>query len=228
MEALYRSVEQLVLNNMGLDYLGLSSDEIRDVLEPIVLEAASTLSRPTAEGIARKIIGQKHLFLKALASRLAESVDRLTRERLEFIVQSAPEIAGKAAPALYDAARRLGADDIVEELRMLWEAYGSPTKARCPKCGFKALTPELWCLVCKRTSSEEEFKEYIGFQKLLEMWASRAPEELVEEVLRSSIIYYEDGALAAPSEPKTPLAVPLTLGSREKSIVKKRLEARLR
>ncbi|BAN90061.1 hypothetical protein [Aeropyrum camini] len=216
------------MSNLGLDYLGLSGDEVRDVLEPIVSEAVQTLSRPTAEGIARKIVGQKHLFLKALASRLVESVERLDRERLEFIVQNAPEIAGKAAPALYEAAERLGAEDLVEELRMLWEAYGSPTRARCPKCGFKALTPDLWCLVCRRTSSEEEFKRSIGFESLLESWASRAPRELVEEVLRSSIIYYDDGTLAALSEPRSPLAIPLTLGSREKERLRRILQGKTR
>lgn len=216
LEDLYQKVAERVRGELGLSDDVVGDRVLRDVLEPIVFDIAGRVSRPNPESIAKRVILMRDQFLKGVAARLLEFGEELTREQLEFVLVYAPDLAGKAAPLLYDIAVRLGALDLVEGLRDLWEAYGRPTAARCPRCGFKALGPDLACLVCGASISEEELKRSIGFEDMLKRFAKSAPRRLVEEVLAVGYVYYEDGALKAPSEPQGPHAVRLVLGRRER------------
>ncbi len=226
LDSLYKAVATRVYSELGLDYVGLGEGEFKDVLEPIVHDIASNLSRPTEESISKKILAQRNLFLKALATRLLEQPERLDSVRLEFIIHHAPDAAGKAAQALYEAAKRLGREDLAEALRALWEQYGKPTAARCPRCGFKSITPDLSCTICGATINEEEFKRSVDLDRMLDEWASSAPPELVREAATASIVYYDDGFIKAPSEPRRPEAIQLTLGRGEKAILEKTLGLR--
>lgn len=216
LEILYQKVAELVRGELGLPEDIVGDRVLRDVLEPIVYEIAGRASRPNPESIAKRVILMRGQFLKGVAARLLEFGGELTREQLEFVLVHAPDLGGRAAPLLYDVAVRLGASDLIESLRDLWEAYGRPTAARCPRCGFKALGPDLACLVCGAAVSEEELKRSIGFGDMLRRFAKSAPRRLVEEVLAAGYVYYEDGVLKAPSEPRGPYAVQLILGRRER------------
>ena len=197
------------------------------VLESIAAGIAEQYSsKPSPESVARRAAAQREQLLKAVAARLVERAEDLEPSEIEFIVQFAPEVAGKAAPALYQAAEKAGASHIVDALRDLWALYGSPTKAPCPRCGFKALTPDYTCIVCGASVGEEEFKRHVGFDRLLESWASRAPAELVEEARRAGYVYYEDDEVKAPSEPGSPLRVQVFLSKREREALERVLASR--
>ncbi len=215
LEALYNYVAGRVREELGLDLYGIDDRVLRDVLEPIVMDIVQQVSRPNPDSIVKRVVAGKQQFLKGLAARLIELGESLTREQLDFILMNAPELAGRAAPLLYHVAVKLGAGYAVEALRDLWQVYGQPTVAPCPRCGFKSLTPDYTCVVCGASVGEEEFKSYVGFRSLLKRLALRAP-RLAVEAARAGYVYYEDGEVKAPSEPHSPLAIQVYLGRGER------------
>lgn len=224
LENLYRAVEARIVLELGLEDYGIPADVLREILEPIVYDIATAMSRPTEDGIVKKIVGNRQALLKAVAARILESPEKLDRRKLEFAMQHLPELVGRLAPIIYDSLQSVVRDEsIAETLKILWESYGSPTLARCPRCGFKSLMPDLTCTVCGYTSSEEEFKRSIGLDSILDAWASKSDPSLVREVIAASLVYYEDGELKPPSQPRNPLAIPITLGRREKSLLSSKI-----
>jgi DNA-directed RNA polymerase subunit RPC12/RpoP len=201
--------------------MGIGREEALQVLEEIAVSMAEQYSsKPSPDALVKRALAQRDAVLKAIAARLAEKGESLSGPELEFIVQYAPEIAGRAAPALLQAALKTGAGYIVDALRDLWAIHGNPTKAPCPRCGFKSLTPDYTCIVCGSSVSEEEFKSHIGFESLLKRWAEHVPRELVEEALRAGYVYYEDDEILAPSQPGSPLRIQVFLSRREKEALR--------
>ncbi len=200
---------------------------LKDILsEFIAALVESRSSKPTMESIVKRIVAAREGILKALAARLLEEPEKLDREQLEFIVANAPELAGRAAPALYEVALRLGADDVIDALRSLWLQYGRPTPIKCPRCGFHAVAPDLSCIVCGAQLSEEEVKRSIGFDALLEEFAERADVRLVEEAASAGYVLV-DGEVHAPSErPLLQYYVELYLSREERERLRRVLAVR--
>jgi hypothetical protein len=223
-EAVSREVASAVAERLGLDYYGLAPEDIRELVADIIQGiAANRSTKPSVESLIKNIMRNKESFLRALAGMLIEKAERLTVEQLELIVSYAPQLAGRAAPILYREASRLGADHIIEALRSLWLRYGHPTPIRCPRCGFHAVAPDLTCLVCGATLSEEEVKESIGFRDMLRTFARRAPRQLVLEVLRAGYVVV-DGEVRAPSMRRPgEYALELYLSREEKRILEEEL-----
>jgi len=225
-EAVAGEVIREVVDRLGIDYLGLTERELRDVIEPIIAEIAEARStKPSVESLVKRIVAGKEMLFKALAARLLERED-LTLEQIEFIVAYAPQLAGRAAPRLYRAAAKLGADHIIDALRTLWELHGAPTPIECPYCGFRAVTPAMECMVCGRVVEERDLKEKIGFRDLLVRFAEEADPALVEEVLRAGFAIY-DGEIKPPSmRARAPMGVELFLSRGEREAVREVLARR--
>ncbi len=198
-EAVAGEVIPQVVERLGLDLLGMSERELRDVIEPIIDEIAKARkTKPSVESLVKRIVSGRQLLYKALAAKLLER-EELTLEQLEFIVANAPELAGRAAPHLYRQAKRLGAEYIIDSLRMLWERYGRPTGVVCPYCGFSSVLPDLSCIVCGRTVDEEDLKRAIGFRRLLASFSRAYERALVEEAVNAGYVVYDRGELYPPS-----------------------------
>ncbi|MCE4628300.1 MAG: hypothetical protein F7C34_04030 [Desulfurococcales archaeon] len=230
MDKVVGEVGREVIERLGLDYLGIDIDFIRDILEEIIAGIAESRStKPSIESLVKNIVRNKDLFYKAIAAKLATK-ENLTVEQLEFIVSYAPEVAGRAAPQLFRIARELGADHIISALRFLWSKYGRPTPFTCPRCGFRALTPDLKCLVCGAEVSEEEFKRSIGFESLLEDLARSSPASAME-ILSAGLALYDGERLYPPSSRALLSGRPIIeiyLGSHERKILESILRQRVR
>lgn len=227
-ERLAGEAAKIASARLALDHLGVPPEDALEIIEDIASSIAEQYSsKPQPEAIARRIEAQRDVLLKAVAARLVERRgEDLSLQQLELVVQAAPEVAGRAAPLLYRAAAKHRADYIADALRGLWIRYGSPTKAECPRCGFRALTPEFTCLVCGSSVDESEVKQALGFEGLLESWALTAPSEMVREALRAGFVYYEDGEIRAPSEPHSAMALQLFLNRRERAVLEEALKKR--
>ncbi len=219
-EAVASEVIPEVASRLGLDYLGLTERELRDVIEPIISSIAEARStKPSVESLVKRIVAGKQMLYKAIAAKLLER-EELTVDQLEFIVANAPELAGRAAPKLYRIAKAAGADHIIDTLRFLWERYGKPTPVRCPYCGFRAVTPALECIVCGRSVEEEDLKRAIGFEDLLRRFAETADPALVEEVIRRGYVLLDDEIKPPSLRSTTPLAVEIYLTRRERELLR--------
>jgi len=222
-----REVAAIVAERLGLDYYGLTPDDVRDIVADIVQGiAANRATKPSIESLVKNILRNKDAFLKAVAAMLLERDKPLTLEQLELIVSHAPQLAGRAAPRLYREAVRLGADHVVEALRGLWRLYGRPTPIRCPRCGFHSVTPDLTCMVCGASLGEEEVKEAIGFREMLALFARSAHPHLIREALRAGYVVVDSEvkppSLRRPGE----FAVELYLTREERRLLEEELKRR--
>ncbi|MEB3816850.1 MAG: hypothetical protein LRS46_02785 [Desulfurococcales archaeon] len=228
-DAVSSEVSKELVERLGLDYYGLSPDDIKDIVADIVQGiAASRSTKPSNESILKNILRNKDSLLKAVAAMLLDRGPPYTVEQLELIISYAPELAGRAAPLLYHEARRLGAEHIVEALRDLWRRYGRPTPIQCPRCGFHAVTPELTCMVCGASLSEEEVKRAVGFRRLLESFARRSSPQLVLEVIRAGYVVLDDEVKPPSLKKPGEFGVQLFLSREEKELLRSLLASQER
>ena len=183
---LLESMVDDIASRLGLDLLGLSREQLMEALRPVIeglLEQYS--SRPSKDAIISRLVATSRHVYMLVSAYLLEKFDRLTPEQLEFVTSYGEGVAAKYMPRLYREAKRLGREDLIPLLRAVWEKYGSPTPIACPYCGFRAVTPDLVCMVCGRELSEKEVKEAIDFREKLiefvELYSSREVEEAVEK-----------------------------------------------
>ncbi len=227
-KAVSKDVAEEVVKRLGLDLVGISVDDILDIVENIVSGIAeSRATKPSTESIIKRILASKDNFRKAVAVRLFElKQDDLSLEQLEFIVSYAPELAGRAAPILYKVAKKYNAEYIVSSLQVLWNKYGRRTPLKCPRCGFYAVTPDLTCMVCGAVLSEEEVKRSINFKDRLREFAKEAPTPLLREVYQAGFIVLNDKIHPPSMAPRAGFRVEIHLTSDEKVILANELKAR--
>ena len=229
-EEVVPKVAVAVIERLGLDYANIDINFIYDIVEEIVRGIAeSRATKPSIKSLINNIIRNKLLFMKAVATKLIDK-DELSVNQLEFIIAYTPEIAGRAAPKLYKAAKKAGADHIIESLRSLWLKYGRPTPFTCPRCGFRALTPDLVCMVCEAEIDEIEFKENIRFKELLREFVEESPAS-ASMALSAGFVLYDGEKLYAPSARpmlEGKLVMTLYLTTKEKEIIYNLIENKIK
>jgi len=213
--------EELVVR-LGLEGLFTASD-LRDIVESFVNQLVEAGRRVDGSSMVKRIEFYKDDVYKYLAIK-ALKAGELNEELAEFIVYRAPEVAGRVAPELYKILKnnKLALDT----LRNLWERYGRPTPLKCPICGFRALTPDLTCMVCGGTPREEEVKEANNFLEELKYAMKEWHARLVEEVVRAGYVYYDytDGTIKPPSMMKQGgVGAQITLNLHEKALLREYL-----
>jgi DNA-directed RNA polymerase subunit RPC12/RpoP len=209
-----------VSSRLGLDILGLKREQLVEALRPIVegiLEQYS--SRPSKEAIISKIANTSRNVYIMIAAYIVERINSLTSEQLEFVINYGEAIAARHAPRLYAEAKRLGRDDLIPMLRMLWEKYGNPTPIACPYCGFRAVTPDLVCMICGKELSEREVKEAIDFRERLREMVELYSEREVEDAISKGYVIVGD-VVKPPSYGVEPGNLILHLTMEERSFLK--------
>ena len=217
---LVEEVSREVIEGLGLSGL-FEVGDVRDMVESVVQSMVDEGRRLSKESILKILSNRREEVYKYLAARVLRDNRDLTVEVAEFIVFRAPDIAGRIAPQLYPLVKSNPV--AVDSLRHLWELYGKPTPLKCPICGFKALTPDLNCIVCGGAPSEEEVKKVNNFEEELKHAIRGWRRELVEEALLAGYVYY-DGEVKPPSMAKPGgLGALITLNSREKMLLREHL-----
>ncbi len=179
------------------------------------------MSKPKPGPVYNKINRNIHLFEKALAAKLAENPESLTGDQLEFIITRNPELAGRIAPVLLDRLKAEGRDDLIEVLRDLWAEEHSGFYLKCPRCGFRSLTPDFHCVVCGYEASEEEVRKYNNIDQELEIFIENAKPSELRKLLSAGFFYYIIG-IELPGE-KLGKAYMFFLTRRDRERIEKRL-----
>ncbi len=227
-ESVLESIVDEVVRRLGLDLLGLSREEYKEILRPVVSGIVEQYSsRPSRETLVNKIVGlQPHLYILASAYVL-EKDKPLTEDAVEFIVSNAPQVAAKYVSRLYDAVNRLGRRDLLPLLRSAWERYGRPTPVPCPRCGFRAVAPDLVCMVCGYELDEKDVKEAVDFDDMLKEFAEMYGLSEVREAIDRGIVILGDGMLKPPSAPREPTDIVLHLSREEREKLRRLVSLRL-
>ncbi len=211
---------------LGLDILGLTEEELTEALEAPVSMVLGA-SKPSIEALIKRL--KRHLtnVYSMIAAYILENRDRLTAEQLEFVVAYGGRVAAGAVGRLYDEARRLGREDLVPLLRAAWEKYGKPSPVKCPRCGFRAVTPDLTCTVCGHTVSEDEARRQLGFEEMVKVFAETADERSLKEALEAGVVYVTGtGVWTLRLAPREKPGVIIGLSEEEKRVIREHLRGR--
>ncbi len=221
-ERIISEVLEELIDRLGVRGL-FDADDLRDFVEGFVRSTVDEGKRISKDSIVRRFEFYKDNVYKYLAMKALR--DRsLSGELAEFIIHRAPEIAGKAAPLLYSIVK--SNTFALDTLRQLWNIYGRPTPLECPICNFKALRPDLTCMVCGSAPDEEDVKKVNSFLEELKYTIKGWHRSLVEEVIRAGYVYYDynDREIKPPSMMKPGgVGAIITLNLREKMALREYL-----
>ncbi|WP_048061476.1 hypothetical protein [Hyperthermus butylicus] len=223
---LLESIVDDAVQQLGLDILGLQREAYKEMLRPIVEGILSQYSsRPSRDTIISRMKATANNVYLFASAYLLERLEKFTPEQLEFIVSYGGPVAAKHVSKLYHEALRLDRRDLVPQIRSIWEMHGAPTPIPCPRCGFRAVTPDLYCMVCGYTLSEREAKEAIDFQERLRELVEFYGEHEVEETIEKGYVIVGE-TVKPPSTRLEPTDIILHLTREEREYLRKLLAER--
>ena len=215
--------DRLIIEN-GYAVIGIPRESVKGLVLEIVEGIASQMSsKPKPGPVYNRIRRNIHLFEKALTAKLAENVDELTGDIIEFIITRNPELSSRIATLLYKKLVDLGRSDLIEILRDQWNSTQSEFYLYCPKCGFKSLSSDFKCVICGYNPSEEEVREFNRIDFLLEDFMDALDAESLKRLLATGFFYYSNG-IRIPDSHRKPGELMFFLSRRDRA----RIIARLR
>ncbi len=222
-EEYVKSIVKDVAMGLGLDYLGLSDEELQEVLGPILEMLVGDVSyKPKVEQLVKRVQRYYDNIAELISMNLLRVREKLTVEQLEYVVAYGRRAVAANIQRLYEEAKRLNRTDLIPQLRYLWEEYGRPTPIPCPRCGFRAVTPDLTCFVCGAVLSEKEIREAVDFDVVFREFLETATiEELRETLERGYVLLGE--TVKPPTARREPWDIELFLNKKEKELLKKKI-----
>lgn len=225
-----RNLSELI-DIFNLSSLDLNEEEAKTIVTKIVdmlRGEAATIDKDT---IRRRFLRNIQQVNQVIAQSIVELRDELTLNQLEFVVNNIGEAVLGYAPKLYREVVKHSRQDLLETLRTLWRAYWVQRKyqvlpVECPRCGFNSLMPDLSCLICGASVTEEELKKYVGFEKLLQELVNQYSVEDVKKAIMYGYVYLSSLGLKPPTHERDKLDVEILLNSREKEYLKSLLASK--
>ncbi|MEM1542233.1 MAG: hypothetical protein QW101_05125 [Ignisphaera sp.] len=219
-----------LIDIFNLNMLELDREEAKAVaikLVDILRGESSTLDKDT---IKRRFSRYAQNMYQIIAQSVLELRESLSIVQLEFIVNNIGELVLGYAPRLYREAMEYGREDLIDIVRASWRAYWISKKysmlpVECPRCKFNSLMPDLTCIVCGSTVSEEELKRSIDFEKILKELINLYSEEDVKKTIVYGYLYINSLGLKPPTHERDKLDIEVALNTKEKEILKLMLTA---
>ncbi len=218
-----KTIVKDVAMGLGLDYLGLSDEELQEVLGPVLEMLVGDVSyKPKVEQLVKRVQRYYDNIAELISMNLLRVREKLTVEQLEYVVTYGRRAVAANIQRLYEEVKRLNRTDLIPQLRYLWEEYGRPTPIPCPRCGFRAVTPDLTCFVCGAVLSEKEIREAVDFDVMFREFLETATiEELRETLERGYVLLGE--TVKPPTARREPWDIELFLNKKEKELLKKKI-----
>ncbi len=219
----------------GLDILGLSKEEYKELLSDIIVQLYGSLtSYSNVRTVAKRYVRARDRINELLAARLTFMLKEPTHGQLEFIVYNlGPNTTLSVAPKLYPILKKLGLEDLIDLLRIKWRNAWLLKRREgllppCPKCGFNSLTPLMSCLVCGASLSDSEVRSSKDFQEKFREYVESASCDDLRRLLRHSSILYNDLGVKPTWEGRGRIDVEVYLSKAEVELIKSEIERKCR
>ena len=228
---LNKNVEELA-QHLGLDTLGLSKEELIEVLIKIVEELAGASAYIDVSTMVKRFRRYYDRIAPLIAANIAEIRPHMNREQLEFVVNNIGDFILVFAPKLYNELKKLDhSEDLIQILQQQWikawiNRRGTPIPPKCPKCGFNAITPDLTCLVCGNSITDKELKATSEFKEMFKEFIKRSSIQELEYVLKASYVILSAHEIRSPKEYRTKVDIEIFLSADEKEEIRKEIESR--
>ncbi|MEZ0394367.1 MAG: hypothetical protein ABWK00_04925 [Desulfurococcaceae archaeon] len=212
-----------VLERLGVDQLGLGEGLLlnlaRDVIEALT---AGTTSKPDLETLLRRLERNKQALMELVSYKLAASLDSLSEQQLEFVVNNGGRSIVGEVPRLYKSAKSHGREDLIDTLRALWNKYGKRSPVTCPKCGFDSIMPDHGCFVCGHVVSERYIRERTSFDSMFKEFVKVADTAALSDLANIGYILISSRGLVHPRSREAQrgeVLIPVTLNSKDLSLI---------
>ncbi len=217
----------------GLDILGLSEKQYKELLSDIIIELYGSLaSYSNVKVVAKRYLRARDKINEVIAARLAFMVDKLSPEQLEFIVFNiSVNTALSVIPHIYGFLKKLKRNDLLDVLRVKWRNSWLKKKyvvlpPQCPCCGFNSLMRDLNCLVCGALVSEKDIVSSKDFKtKFVELVKTLDCEEL-KKMLKHDIVLYNDSEVKLSTQGRLPVDVEVYIPQSLKNIIRSEMKER--
>ncbi|WP_245544645.1 hypothetical protein [Metallosphaera yellowstonensis] len=187
---------------LNLSYLNLDRDVFRDIIkEPFIAAVGQVKTKPKVRTIVNRLNASGDALLEYIAAKLLQtiSLSKMSDEQFEFVVYHVGKLVNELAATLYAEAKRRNRPDLIDFMRSLWNQSSSlRSPVTCPKCGFRAIMPDLSCKVCGYVMQMRELKDNLHLMEQLKDMASTNPEEF-KEIVSSGYLFYGSLGPSAPS-----------------------------
>lgn len=184
---------------LGLETLGIDRFLARRVIEDVLdLLYHDASSKPALDAVLRKIDRFKQEVLGFVAYRLACELREFNSDVLEFIIYNGGRYIVGEVSNLYRIATRIGREDLIPYLASIWEKFGSAMPVKCPKCGFKSINPDQYCVVCGYVVTEEYIRSELGFDEKFRAFISYASEKDLQDIKNMGVVLVSDNHVLNP------------------------------
>lgn len=184
---------------LGLDALGVDEETaykiIFEILDMLYSEQST---KPKLDAILKKINRFREQVNMVIASRLLEEVSEPSVEQLEFIVYNGGKAVVPEISRIYSLLKKHGRADLIDYLTYVWERYGYVTPVKCPKCGFRAVSPDFSCSVCGYVVSEDYVRKELGFSDKFRDYVVNASIAELREVLQIGYVLLSSDGVYSP------------------------------
>jgi len=222
-EKYVRSIVKEVASRLGLDLLGLKDEEYYDVLGPAIeMVLGEATYKPKVEQIVSRLKRYYENVAELIASNLLRIRESFTPEQLEFIIAYGRRVAAGHVQKLYREALRLGREDLIAQLKYVWHEYGKPTPIPCPKCGFRAVLPDLTCFVCGAVLSEKDVRKAVDFNELFKEFVETSSISDLRETLERGYVLLGE-YIKPPIAQREPWDIEIFLSKDEKEYIRKKI-----
>lgn len=219
-----KNLDELI-DLFNLSLLDLSRDEARSIIVKLVEVLRGESATIDIDTIKRRVARYAQHVNQLIAQSVLELREELTLTQLEFVVNNIGEAVLGYASRLYREITKHNIASLLDTLKVAWRTYWIQKKypvvpVECPRCRFNALMPDLGCVVCGFSVTEEELKKHLGFEKLLEDFVKQYNEEDVRKAIVYGYVYLNSLGLKPPTAERDKLDIEVLLSSKEKEYIK--------
>ncbi|MEM4528612.1 MAG: hypothetical protein QXS23_05425 [Desulfurococcaceae archaeon] len=168
---------------------------IRDVLETVT---SGYSSKPDLEAIIRRIRRNRDMIYELIVSKILEHVEKPTPRQLEFIICNGGKAIIPEINRLYKLVLLNNREDLMMVLRYVWEKYGPRGFVQCPRCGFKAISPDNHCIICGHVVTDSYIKSALGFEEKFKTYVKIASVAELRDVLQLGYILVGEKGVYSP------------------------------
>jgi len=214
---------------VGLDTLGLTRNELIEILSKIVDNLAGSSTYINVETMARRFRRYFDRIAPMIAAGIIEVRSELTKEQLEFIVNNIGDYILLLAPKIYEEVKRHNSEDLIPILQQQWikawiNRRGAPIPPKCPKCGFNSLMPDLTCMVCGSAITDKEVKSTQEFKEMFDEFIKKSSRSELEYVLKAGYVLLSAYGIKSPRDERSSLDIEIFLSPEDKAKIQKFLK----
>ncbi len=154
--------------------------------------------KPKIDALIKRINRHRRIINMIIAVKMLESIRNPTPDQLEFIIAYGDRALIPEIPRLYRLAKNMNREDLIMMLQSLWEKYGRPSPIECPKCGFRAIMPDLICYVCGNIVSEKYVREKLSFKEKFDEYVKNASLPELNDVMNLGFVLLSEIDVKSP------------------------------